>query len=65
MKLKGTVMKVRPWIFSYGVDQIWDQLERYANLERQKSQDARGFGTKISAVSEKGCAVCSSLRREG
>ena len=65
VKFKGTVLKVRPWIFSCGVDQIWDQLEKYANLERQKSQDARGFGTKIGAVSEKGCAVCSSLGREG
>ena len=65
VKFKGTVLKVRPLIFSYGVDQIWDQLEKYANLERQKSQDARGFGTKISAVGDKGCAVCLSLRKEG
>ena len=43
VKYKGTVLKVQPWIFSYGVDQIWDQLEKYANLERQKSQDAQGF----------------------
>ena len=46
VKFKGTVLKERPWIFSYGVDQIWDPLEKYANLERQKSQDARGFRTK-------------------
>ena len=26
VKYKGTVLKVRPWIFSYGVEQIWDQL---------------------------------------
>ena len=37
MKFKRTVLKVRPWIFSYGVQQIWDQLEKYANLERQNS----------------------------
>ena len=43
VKYKGTVLKVRPWIFSYGVEQIWEQLEKYANLERQKSQDAQGF----------------------
>ena len=65
VKFKGTALKVRPWILSYGVNQIWNQLEKYANLERQKSQDARGFGTKISAVSEKGCAVCLSLGKEG
>ena len=65
VKFQGTVLKMRPWIFSYGVDQIWEQLERYANLERQKSQDARGFGTNISAVGEKGCAVCQSLGKEG
>ena len=64
-KFKGTVLKVRRWIFWYGVDQIWDQLEKYANLEREKSQDARGLGTKISAVSEKGCAVRHCLGREG
>ena len=65
VKFKGTVLKVRPWTFSYGVKQIWDQLEKYANLERQKSQDAQEFGGKISAVSEKGCAVCLSLGKEG
>ena len=27
VKYKGTVLKVRPWIFSYGLEQIWDQLE--------------------------------------
>ena len=27
VKYKGTVLKVRPLIFSYGVEQIWDQLE--------------------------------------
>ena len=53
VKYKGTVLKVRPWIFSYGVEQIWDQLEKYANLERQKSQDAQGFGSKVSAVGDK------------
>ena len=65
VKIKGTVLKVRPSIFSCGVEQIWDQLEKYANLERQKSQDAKGFGCKISAVGEKGCAVCLSLGEEG
>ena len=61
VKYKGTILKVRPWIFSYGVEQIWDQLEKYANLERQKSQDAQGFGGKVSAVGEKGCSVCTAL----
>ena len=61
VKYKGTVLMVRPWIFSYGVEQIWDQLEKYANLERQKSQDAQGFGGKVSAVGEKGCSVCIVL----
>ena len=65
VKFKGTVLKLRPWIFSYGVEQISDQLEKYANLERQKSEDAHGFGGKISAVGEKGCAVCLSLGKEG
>ena len=65
VKYKGTVLKVRPWIFSYGVEQIWDQLEKYANLERQKSQDAQGFGGKVSAVGEKGCYVCIALGKEG
>ena len=65
MKYKGTVLKVRPWIFSYGVEQIWDQLEKYANLERQKSQDAQDFGDKVSAVGEKGCSVCIALGEEG
>ena len=66
VKYEGTVLKVRPWIFSYGVEQIWDQLEGYANLERQKSQDAQGiFRGKISAVGEKECAVCLSLGEEG
>ena len=61
VKYKGTVLKVRPWNFSYGVEQIWDQLEKYANLERQKSQDAHGFGGKVNAVGEKGCSVCIAL----
>ena len=65
VKFKGTVLKVRPWIFSYGVEQIWEHLEKYANLERQKSQDAQGLGGKISAVGEKGCAVCLSFGKEG
>ena len=65
VKYKGTVLKVRPWIFSYGVEQIWDQLEKYANLERQKSQDAQGFRGKVSAVGEKGCSVCIGLGKEG
>ena len=65
VKYKGTVLKVRPWIFWYGVEQIWDQLEKYANLERQKSQDAQGFGGKVSAVGEKGCSVCIALGKEG
>ena len=65
VKYKGTVLKVRPWIFSYGVEQIWDQLEKYANLERQKSQDAHGFGGKVNAVGEKGCSVCIALAKEG
>ena len=48
------------------VKQIPDQLEKYANLERQKSQDAQGFEGKISAVGEKGCVVClSSVRKVG
>ena len=62
MKYNGTVLKVRRWIFSYGVEQIWDQLEKYANLERQKSQDAQGFGGKVSAVGEKGCSVLKPVR---
>ena len=65
VKYKGTVLKVRLWIFSYGVEQIWDQLEKYANLERQKSQDAPGFGGKVSAVGEKRCSVCIALGKEG
>ena len=65
VRFQGTVLKVRPWIFSYGVEQIWDQLKKYANLERQKSQDVQGFGGKISAVGDKGCAVCLSLGKEG
>ena len=65
VKYKGTVLKVRPWIFSYGVEQIWDQLEKYANLERQKSQDAQGFGGKVNAIGEKGCSVCIALGKEG
>ena len=65
VKFKRTVLKGRPWIFSYGVEQIWDQLQKYANLERKKSQDAQGFGGKISAVGEKGCAVCLSLGKKG
>ena len=56
---------MRPWIFPDGVEQIWDQLEKYANLERQKSQDAQGFGGKVSAVGEKGCSVCIALGKEG
>ena len=65
VKYKGTVLKMRPWIFSYGVEQISDQLEKYANLERQKSQDAHGFGGKVNAVGEKGCSVCIALGKEG
>ena len=42
VKFKGTLLRVRPWIFSYGVERIWDQLEKYANLERQNAQDAQG-----------------------
>ena len=61
MKFNRTVLKVPPWIFSYGVNQIWDQLEKYANLERQKSGVAKGFGSKIRAVGEEGCALCLSL----
>ena len=64
VKYKGTVLKVRPSIFSYGVEQIWDQLEKYANLERQKSQDAQGFGGKVSAVGERRCSVCIALGEE-
>ena len=58
VKFKGTLLRVLPWIFGLLVDQVWDQAEKYANLERQKAQDAKGFGTKASAVSNKGCAVC-------
>ena len=65
VKYKGTVLTVRLWIFSYGVEQIWDQLEKYANLERQKSQDAQGFGGKVSAVGEKGCSLCIAPGKEG
>ena len=65
VKYKGTVLKVRPRILSYGVEQIWDQLEKYAKFERQKSQDAQGLGCKISAVGEKRCAVCLSLGKSG
>ena len=64
VKFKETVLKLRPWLLSYGVEQIWDQLEKYAKLERQKSQDVQGFGGKISAVGEKGCAMCVSLGKE-
>ena len=65
VRYEGTVLTVRPSIFSYGVEQILDQLEKYANLERQKSQDAQGFGGKVSAVGEKGCSVCIALGEEG
>ena len=64
VKYKGTVLRVRPWIFSYGVEQIWDQLEKCANLERQKVQDAQGIGGKVNAVGEKGCSVCIALGKE-
>ena len=61
VNFQGTVLRTVPWIFWYSVDQVWDQLEKYANLERQKAQDAKGFGTKVSAVSNKGCAVWLSM----
>ena len=64
VKYKGTVLKVRPWIFSYGVEQIWDQLEKYANLERQKSQDAQGFGGKVSAVGRRDAPCALPLERK-
>ena len=28
VKFKETIPRVRPWILSYGVEQIWDQLEK-------------------------------------
>ena len=65
VKYKGTVLRVRPWIFSYGVEQIWDQFEKYANLERQKSQDAHGFIGQVNAVGENGCSLCIAFGKEG
>ena len=65
VKYKGTVLKVRPWSFSYGGEQICDQLEKCANLERQKSEDAQGFGGKVIAIGEKRCSVCIALGKEG
>ena len=64
MKLKGTVLRVPPWIFSYSADQVWDQLEKYANPERQKAQDAKEVGTKVRAVSDKGSAMCLSMGKD-
>ena len=64
MKLKGTVLRVPPWIFSYSVDQVWDQLEKYANPERKKAQDTKEAGTKVSAVSDKGSAMCLSMGKD-
>ena len=64
LKFKGTLLKVRPWIFPYGVEQIWDQPEEYANLERQKSQIAQGFGGNISAVSEKNAPCAFPLEKK-
>ena len=64
VKFKGTVLKVRPWIFSYGVEQMWDQLEKYANLEPQKSHDVQGFGGKISAAGGEGCACAFPLEEK-
>ena len=58
------MLRVLPWIFSYSADQVWDQLEKYANLERRKAQDPKGFATKVSAVSDKGCAVCVSMGKD-
>ena len=63
VKFKGTVRVLR-WIFSYSVDQVWDQLETYASLERHKAQDAKKFGTKVSAVRDNGCAVCLSMGKD-
>ena len=64
VNLKGTVLRVLPWIFSYSVDQVWAQLEKYANLERPKAQDAKRFGMKVGAVSDKGFAVCLFMGTE-
>ena len=64
VKFKGTVVRVLPWILSYSIDQVWDQLEKYANLEKQNAKNTKGFGTKVSAVSDKGCAVCLSMGKD-
>ena len=36
VKYKGILLQVSSWVFSYSVEQIWEQLEKYANLEHQK-----------------------------
>ena len=54
LKIRGTVLRVLPRLLSYSVDQVLDQLEKYAILVRQKAQDAKEFGGKVSAVSKKG-----------
>ena len=44
VKSKRTVLKVQPWMFSYRVEQIWDQLEKYANARSprmRKDSEAR------------------------
>ena len=64
VKFKGTVLRMLPLIFSYSVDQVWDQLEKYANLERQKAQDTKGCCTELSAVSNTQCAVCLFIEKD-
>ena len=64
IKYKGILLQVFPWVFSYSVDQVWDQLEKIANLERQKAQDSKGFGTKVNAVTNNGCAVSLSMGKD-
>ena len=58
VKFKGTVLRVLRWIFSYSVDQVWAQLEKYANLERQKPLHAKGFWHKGDRRERQGmCSV--------
>ena len=64
MKFKETVLRGLPWILSYSVNEFWDQLEKYANVERQRAQKSKRFGTKVSAVIDEGCAVCLSIGKD-
>ena len=64
VKYKGTILKVRPWIFSYGVEQIWHQLEKYANLERQKSRDAQGLEARSVPLVRRDAPCALPLERK-